>query len=288
MYVITELTDENISLFTEYIDEDMTENIERTNYFGLAAVDDFGKVKATMLWQYKNLELDADNESLIEWIRADDPEAFTRMIDVYRVMALENEVVTSKVVIPVKDGKELKALLKEAGFDMRLSESNLITVKLSELSDSAFMKKMRGKKIPGSVKTLKEIPPRMFRDGIAKCLMKGRTGLCDDLGDLYIQWFEMDVSTVSTGENGVNGLFLFHKKPSGLITVQLMVSLDSNDKSLLPMLIYRFVSAMEEKYSPDRKVTFDRHNEQVLMLAEKLLPRGFGIPVYVGSRQEEL
>ena len=45
---------------------------------------------------------------------------------------------------------------------------------------------------------------------------------------------------------------------------------------------------MEEKYSPDRKVTFDRHNEQVLMLAEKLLPRGFGIPVYVGSRQEEL
>ena len=286
MFVIVDLSDENIRLYSEYIDEDMAENIERSNYFGLVACDDFGKAKAGMMWQYKNVETDEDSESLIEWIRAENDEAFTQMMNAYQMRVLEKEVVRSKISIPVKDGKELKARLKDIGFDMKLTESDLIVVKLSELSNSAIIKKMRGKKVPSSIKALKELTPRAFRAGIAKCVIKGRKGLCEDLGDLYIQWFETDVSCASVDEKGVNGFFLFHKKPSGLITVQLMICLGSNFKSVLPLMMYRFVSAMEEKYGPDQKVAFDRHNEQVLMLAEKLMPRGFGIPVYAGSRKE--
>ena len=288
MYVIADLSDENMGLYSDYIDEDAAENLERVNYFGLVACDDLGGVKAAMIWQIKNLKPDAEKESLIEWIRSDDPEAMTRMLDSYRIRVAEQGGVRSTVVIPVRNCRELKAQLMDAGFDMRLSESNLIEVKLSELSRSALMNKMRGKKIPSSIKAIKEVPPRAFRAGIAKCLSKGRAGLCDDLGDLYIRWFETDVSCASMDENGVNGFFLFHKKPSGLIAVQLMICLDSNVRSTLPMLMYRFMCAMEEKYGPDQKVVFDRHNEQVLTLAEKLIPRGFGIPVYAGSRSERL
>ena len=287
MFVITDLSDENIRLYSEYIDEDVAENIERTNYSGIVAADDFGKVYGAMMWQYKNLETDEDSESRIEWIRAENEEAFSQMMNAYKARMMDNEVVLSNVVIPVKDGRELKDWLKEAGFDMKLTESNLIVVKLSELSNSALMKKMKGKKIPNSVVSIKDLTPRAFRTGVTKCLAKGRKGLCDDLGDLYIQWFETDVSCASTDGKEVNGFFLFHKMPSGLIAVQLMICLDSNFKTVLPLMMCRFVRAMEKKYGPDQKVAFDRHNEQVLMLAEKLLPRGFGIPVYAGSRRED-
>ena len=177
MYVIADLSDENMGLYSDYIDEDAAEDLERVNYFGLVACDDLGGVKAAMIWQIKNLKPDAEKESLIEWIRSDDPEAMTRMLDAYRIRVAEQGGVRSTVVIPVRNCRELKAQLMDAGFDMRLSESNLIEVKLSELSRSALMNKMRGKKIPSSIKAIKEVPPRAFRAGIAKCLSKGRTGL---------------------------------------------------------------------------------------------------------------
>ena len=65
-----------------------------------------------------------------------------------------------------------------------------------------------------------------------------------------------------------------------------MICLDSDFKIILPRMMHRFVKAMEEKYGPDQKVAFDRHNEQTMLLAERLIPRGFGTPVYSGSREE--
>ena len=46
------------------------------------------------------------------------------------------------------------------------------------------------------------------------------------------------------------------------------------------------ILAMEEHYPGDTHVMLDRHNESSFLLSEKLFPRGFGVPVYAGSREE--
>ena len=46
------------------------------------------------------------------------------------------------------------------------------------------------------------------------------------------------------------------------------------------------LSALEE-YDPQTEVLIDRHNYATLALTEKLFPRGFGIPVYKGEKEED-
>ena len=70
------------------------------------------------------------------------------------------------------------------------------------------------------------------------------------------------------------------------MAIQLLRCLDDTFKTTIPYMMCRFVKAMEEKYGSDALVEMDRHNEQSLLLSEKLLPRGLGIPIYVGERQE--
>ena len=286
MHNIYELTEDNISAYRDYVGADVAENLGRTYYHGLIVCDDSAGPVAGIVWEFRKLDSEEDSESVIEWIRADIPEAFEMMMNAYRMRILGEEVVRSKVQIPVKNGKQMKDYLKNAGFDMKLTESDTAVMKLSELAGTAIMKKLKGKKIPGSIKPIKDISPLMFKTGIAKCVLKGKTGLCDDLGNLFIKWFETDVSCASVDGKDVNGFFLFHRKPSELIEAQLMICLDQNFKTILPLMMYQVISAMIKKYGPDQKVSFDRHNDQVLLLAEKLIPRGFGIPVYVGTRSE--
>ena len=133
---------------------------------------------------------------------------------------------------------------------------------------------------------MNQLSLRTFRKGISKCIDKGRFGLCEDLSELGIAWFEDTVSCVSTVEGIINGFFLFHKRPSGVLAVQLLICLDKSFKTTLPLMMKQFVVAMEENYPPDTLIELDRHNEQSMLLTERLLPRGFGIPIYAGSREE--
>jgi hypothetical protein len=128
---------------------------------------------------------------------------------------------------------------------------------------------------------------RQFRGGINRCVDLGKRGLCEDMEYLPISAFEQDVSTCSLDENGeVDGLLLFHKLPSGILSIQLMIYMGKDVANGLPGMMRLFVNKMEEKYEPDTQIILNRHNEASLLLSEKLLPRGFGIPVYAGSRTE--
>jgi hypothetical protein len=239
-----------------------------------------------MVWVLRNMEKEADNESDIVFLKCDDFAVFKEMMDGYKARIRADMVIRSHAHIPVKNGKMLKDMLKKSGFSMKLTESDVIIVKLSELSEMPLMKKLRDKKMPDSITTLNQVSIRAIRRGISKSVSQGMVGLCDDLENLGVRWFEDEVSCVSTGDDGINGMFLFHLRPSGIVAVQLLVCLDSSFRKTLPNLMCRFVLAMEEKYKPDTRIELDRHNEQSLLLSEKLLPRGFGIPIYAGSREE--
>lgn len=287
MYKVVDVNEDNLDIYRGYLGEDLAENIGRSYYRAIVMI---GESQATpvsgMVWTLKNVERDADNESNIIWIRCDDKGSFSDMIDAYAQRVKEEGVVRSHAFIPVKDGKEMKAMLMEKGFNMRLSESDVIVVKLSELSKMPMMKRMEKMAIPENIMSLNQLTMRTFRKGIAKSVSQNRYGLCDDLSELGILWFEDDVSCVSTVDSVINGFFLFHKRPSGVLAVQLLVCLDKSFKTTLPFMMRKFVTTMEEKYDPDTLVELDRHNEQALLLSEKLLPRGFGIPTYAGGREE--
>ncbi|MBO6214277.1 MAG: hypothetical protein J6N76_01925 [Lachnospiraceae bacterium] len=285
MYQISELTEDNIEFYTDYVGMDMADNIGRTYYSGLIASSDNLPVSA-IVWELKNKESDKDTESLISWIRVDDEGAFPELMAAYRERMLLSDVKKSTAVIPVRDGKHIRGILKDEGFNLRLTESDMMHVKLYELSGMPFIQKLKKLKLPDNIMPLNQITVRSFRKGIAKCLMGKNHGMCEDLVDLGIQWFENDVSCVSVADNGINGFLLFHARPSGVIEIQLMIAMDKEPQKILPYLMRCFVDEMEKKYEPDTQVAFDRNNPQMLLLMEKLLPRGIGIPVYAGSRTE--
>jgi hypothetical protein len=285
MFQIIDINEDNLELYSAYLGEDLAENIGRSYYRGLVAVGDGGP-QSGMVWLLKHLDEEADTESNIIWVRSEDNDAFDEMMEAYSERARSEDVVRSHVFIPVKGGKEMKAMLIKKGFDMRLSESDVVVVKLSELSEMPLMKKLKKVPIPESIAPLNSLTLRTFRKGVSKCVMNGKYGLCEDLSELGIYWFEDEVSCVSSDDNGINGFFLFHLRPSGVMAVQLLVCLDNTFKTTLPFMMRQFVTAVEEKYGPDTLVELDRHNEQSLLLTEKLLPRGFGIPIYAGGRNE--
>ncbi|WP_024865095.1 hypothetical protein [Butyrivibrio sp. FCS014] len=287
MYRIVDIDEDNREEYADYLGEDVSENIGRAYYRAIAVVDEATSMpRAGMVWTLKNINEDADTESNIVFIRSDNEDAFSYMMDDYTDRIKSDGVVRSHAFIPVKEGRQLKEMLKEAGFNMRLSESDVVLVKLSELSDMPFLQKIKKAGIPDTILPLEQVTMRSFRKGVTKCVMQGMVGLCDDLSDLDMGWFENDVSCVSIIDGAINGLLLFHQRPSGVIAIQLMVCLDQSFKKTLPYLMGRFVISMEKKYSPDVRIELDRHNQQSLLLSEKLLPRGFGIPIYAGSRTE--
>ena len=279
--VIIELNEENIGYYQDYIGVDICENLSREFYFGLIAVND-DEIRGGIIWHYKFLA--GDIKSVIEWCAAADSAAAEALFDSYASKIKENNIKHSDIVVPATKSREEKEILKEAGFKVRLTESDNIIVTLSELSAMSLMKE---RKIPRGVTTLGDITVRQFKEAISKCFFAGKKGLCEDLDILPVSFFDPDISVCYVNkEDVVMGLLLFHILPSGMLSIQLMVCLDNNVGVVLPGMMRKFVTEMEENYPPDTKILLNRHTEASLLLTEKLLPRGFGIPVYVGSREE--
>ncbi len=282
---IIELNDENISEYTQYVGEDMAENLERTFYRGFLVMSDAGDdMLSGIIWEYHNYDEDTDTESFIEWIKINDPEAADTLFDEYTKRIKAEAVVKSHFVIPVKDRKVEKEALKKAGFTARLTEGDNIIVELSELSALPIMK---SRAVPPNISVISDLTLRKFRKGIYQCVTKGKKGLCQDLSFLQMSWFDADVSCYAKGEEDtITGFFLFHKLPSGMMSIQLMIGLDKNAQQNLLGMIRKFIISMEENYPPETKILLNRHTQASLQLTEKLLPRGFGIPVYAGVREE--
>lgn len=275
---IFSLDKSNIAYYEEYIGEDLYEKLENMAYHGFVAEEDL-EAKAGIIWRYGE-----ENKSIIVWFKLSDREAAKEVLDAYDKSIQQMNVKESDIVIPVAQPSLEKELLKEEGFRMRLSESDDIIVTLSELSAMPLMK---DRKIPEGVKLLSEVTEEEFKKGISRCVAAGKTGLCENIEDIPKKYFDEDVSTCYVNRNGeITGFILFHVLPSQMLSFQLMVCLDKDVKTVLPGMMRLFVSSMEEYYYPDVKIILNRHNEASMLLSEKLLPRGFGIPVYVGNREE--
>lgn len=281
MYII-KLDEDNIDDYVDYVTEDVAENIGRMFYRGILAAED-NTLLAGMVWEERNLMLDAENESFITWLRIDRDDAGEALFEEYRSVISADEIVKSSFSLPAKTAsKEIKAL-ENAGFTVKFMEGDLIKARLSEIAELPFVRKIR---IADSIRPLKTITQRGFNAGIKRFMSKGLYGICQDLPYLSRNYFENDVSCYSEDDGELNGLLLFHGNPSGGLVVVIMAAIGSDYGRILPQLIKQFVTSALEIYDPDSEIWIDRHNYASLALSEKLFPRGFGIPVYIGSRRE--
>lgn len=263
---------------------DVADNFGRSVYRGfLYSLPNEEEPKAGMVFRLKKTGMRGETESAIEWFRVDDRSAGEELLVVYAEMCWDENIAKTTFAIPVKDKQTEKELLKDTGFSVLLTEGDNILVELSEMSALKLMSK---RVVPSSIRPLKDLGPDEYRRGILECVQAGKTGLCEDLESLPKSWFEPDVSCYSEKNGAVNGLLLFHRLPSGIISIQLMVGLDADYQKVLIGLIRCFIISMEEKYPPDTKILLNRHNQSSLMLTENMFPRSFGIPVYSGSREE--
>ena len=277
-----QLTEENIAFYPDYIPQDMAENIGRANYRGLILTED-GEPRAGMIWELKGYLEQKPPESRIRWLSAADEAAGASLLSAYKIEALMDQVKTSSFEIPAGRDKTEKKILKNAGFSVGLTEGDEIVARLSELEEIGFLKDLQLKE---------EIRPfrSMSRDGLSQALHRinasGYRGRCEDIELLPRLWFDQEVSCYLERNEETIGLFLCHRLPSGRLVAELMAAMNKQYTNLLPYLISHAVKSACKIYPPDTEIVIDRHNYAVLALGEKLFPRGFGRPVYVGKREE--
>ncbi len=278
------LDEDNVEVYMDYITRDVAENIGRPFYRGLVVTEDDTPV-AGMIWEVRNMMQEADNESKITWLKIDDEQAGESMFEEYKKSAAEDEVVKSSFVLPAKSTSKEKEVLKNAGFSVLFMEGDLIRTRLSEIAALKYFEKVQPSE---RIHALNTMTQRGFNAAVRHFISKGKYGLCEDLAYLPRSFFENEISCYSEMDGDANGLFLFHKYPSGALLVVIMAALGNDYGKILPQMIKFSVTSALENYSDDTEVLIDRHNYASLALSEKLFPSGFGMPVYIGSRQEGL
>ena len=280
---IVDLNEENIDEYIDYIAPDVAENIGRFFFRGILCFDE-DDLSGGMIWEVRNTMREEKNESNIVWLRIDSDEAGEFLFDNYSDLISQDDVEVSTISLPARGASKEKESLENAGFKVVFMEGDLIKTQLSEIAELDAFKKVK----PGdSIRPLKDMTQRGFNAGVRPFMDKGLYGLCQDLPYLPRSYFENDISSYSENEGQVNGLFLFHKNPSGGLAIVVMAAIGNDYGKILPQMIKHSITRAIEIYSPDTEVWIDRHNYASLALSEKLFPRGFGIPVFIGKRQEK-
>ncbi len=275
------LDSENISDYEAYIPEDIAENIGRTYYRGIVIEQENSPV-AGMIWEIRNAEKE-DAENHICWLQTNDEEAGRELFDAYKDNIIPDGITKTSFSLPAKTSKIEKSVLKEAGFSVALMEGDQIVAKLSEIAKIPVFGKIKENE---GIIPLRSITQRGFNVAIRRFAAQGYSGRCADLEYLSRSYFENDISCFSEQEESINGLFLCHMSPSGKIVIEMMAATGSNYQMIILQMIAKALKSAVEIYPPETEVMIDRHNYSSLALGEKLFPRGFGIPVYIGSRAE--
>ena len=276
------LTEENVFDYEEYLTPDVAENIGRQYYRGIVVTDADDPV-AGIVWKFRNNMKEGERESHIEWLQASGEEAGEVLFGKYNEMIAEENVFKSTFCLPAREGKEKKALLTANGFSVKLTEGDVVLAKLSEIGEISFLKNAAPSE---EVMPLRLITQRGFNIATRRMVNSGFFGLCEDISLLPRMFFENDISCYFDNDGVVNGLFLCHRTTSGRLVVELMAAIGAEHLKILVSLISAAYRKASEIYPPETEVLIDRHNYASQALVEKLFPESFGIPIYVGERQE--
>ena len=278
---VVAITEENLDEFTDVIDVDIAENIGRKYYRGIGIRDEMDDIVASMIWEYKNANDDADTRTELMWVSMNTEEHADELFKYYREDAKFENVKTSFFDMAIPEELVSEALTKH-GFTVKEHESRDIYTTVGEVAKFSLAQK----KPPSYIVGLFDLTVKQYRQGVISCLYKGKKGMMEDLSGVPMGWYDQDISCAVRTDDEITGFLLVHKTPSGILMPVLFYASGPNSKmDLLNMIRFSIRSAAAE-CRPDTKILIRRHSQAVKALSDKLLPDKKGEPALFGKRKE--
>ncbi len=276
-----EITGDNAEDFSAYIDEDLAEDLDRTFFRSIGALEGDTPVGA-IVYELKDSENEEDTKSRIRVLCGDNDDIKCGLLEEYKKELSEDEVLESFF----ESGDELLAgILEKNGFSCSQTEGEEIEVSIDDIKKLISIFKIT--RFPEYIQSISGLSVLQYRTFIKNCLFKGKHGICEDLAYLPKTWFEQDVSSCVLIDDKVDGILLMKKTPSGRLVAQLYVDIGPDSKkNLILLLAYTCVKTVE-LYPEDTKVIIRRHNDSVRKLTDKLVAGRKGDTVFVGTRRED-
>lgn len=276
-----EIDEDNVEDFSDYIDMDLQNDMDREFFQGIGAVDDDEIPLGALVYELKDSESEEDTKSRIWVLKADDIEIVSGLLSEY-VDVMEEEEVTESFF--ESSDQEMAELLKENGFSLEISESPDISIGADVIRKMPVLDKV--KKIPNYIVSLSEITLQQYRAFAKECLFREKRGLLEDFAYLPKSWFEPDISACVITDDKVQGWLLMRKSASGTLSAMFYIAFGPDyQKNLIYMLAYTAQKILEQ-YPEDTKVVVRRHNALVHKLTKKLFADVAGKQIYTGKRRE--
>lgn len=280
-YKIIEIDDENVEEYSEFLDPDMQEQLDRAFFRGIGAVDDTDQPVGAMVYELENLENSEDTKSRIRLLNAQNDDIKNEILNAYAEAVKEDEVTESFYESADQD---MSNYLNSKGFSFGVSEAHDIIVTLDDIKKVAGL--LKGRNTPPYIKSLSDISVVQFRKFVKECLFKGRRGLMDDLAYIPKSWFDQDVSACVVTDDQVNGALLVKKSPSGMFFAMLFTAFGADFQKNLALMMTYSAKKIVELYPDGVNVVIRRHNDMVKKLTDKFFAANKGNDVYSGNRKE--
>ncbi len=280
--MIEKITADNTEVIEDIIDEDVYENLDRIIFHSVASIDEEeSKAEAAVVFE----SFDENNETTHKDITIyqhgqKKVNAGKEVVDY--MVKYADEFGADKTRFEFCDaGEEIIKLYKDAGFTISEKEGRDLYL---TLNDVAKVKTLY-KKHPSYVFSIKKLEGIQLWQGITNCMFFGRTGLLKDLEDVPDGWFDEELSSCVMTNNMVDGLFLIHKMPSGVIMPVLIFASEPDSSKNVLYLLRCSIRAALTKYPPDTKILLRRHDNKVRALTDKLFPGKVGDRVIAGEKE---
>jgi hypothetical protein len=262
---------------------DTSENLTRKRSHSLAAVNEEGQAEGILVWMLKDKDNEEGSEAEFIDFNGRSEEVLGQLLDEYGERTGDDGVKHS-FFERAEMASEERQVFQAAEFDLEEKEGRDIILKVSELQSM----KVRKKKVPDTIRSIGELQDLQFWQGITNCVLHEKTGLMDDLAVMAKDWYDPQISCYVMTDGRINGFFLIHRTPSGILMPVLFTAIGPDSRmDLLNMLCYS-INAVEELYPADTNIVIRRHAAYVNSLVSYLLPGRKGEIVWTGSRMEEV
>ena len=273
-----EISDSNVEDFSNFIDEDLAEDLDRSFYGGIGAMEG-GEPVGAMVFELLNSESEQDTLSRIRLLEGQSDDVKKGLLEHYAEAVDEYEVTES---FYESSDEALAAFLSQNGFSCEEVESPDIIVTSEDIKKVAGL--FRALKIPSFIQCVSDISVLQYRTFVKNCLFNGTKGLLEDLAYIPKTWFETDISSCALTDDEVTGVMLLRKVPSGKLYVLLYTGFGPDYQKNLSLLLANTAQKIIETYPEGVKVVIRRHNDQVRNLTGKLFAGAVGAKVFSGRK----
>ncbi len=283
MLEILEINEDIQNSCKELMLPDTSENLTRKNTRSLAAMNGEGSAEGILVWRLKEKAKGEGSEAELIDFKGLDKGVMEKLLNEYSDRT-GGDGVDHSFFERFDMAPEERDVFLEAEFDLEEKEGRDIILDVSELQSM----KIRKKKVPDSIGNIGQLQDLQFMQGITNCVLHEKTGLMDDLAVMPRDWYDPTVSSFVRTDGRINGFFLIHRTPSGILMPVLLTAIGPDSRmDLLNMLCYS-INAAINTCPEGTKILIRRHEEEVYALASYLLPGRKGETVWAGNRTEEV